>query len=94
LAEFRNEPAWTRSDPAVTVWELQMSLADGPRVIPVASSIWRLGIATPFLRAVPLVDAPPSEVCVDEKPQIQARAIFGRMTRTQEVVRSTAGQVI
>lgn len=64
LDDLRNEPARVCSDPALTVFELQLTLAATRCVISVAASGWRMGIANPFVRALPLVGAAPTEVAV------------------------------
>lgn len=64
LDEYRNEPARVCSDPAVTVSELQMTLAGTRCVLSVAASGWRMGIANPFLRAVPLTGVAPAHAAV------------------------------
>lgn len=64
LDALRNRPARTLEDPSVTVSELQMTLAAERCVVSVASSGWRMGIANPFLRSVPIDGVAPSEVAV------------------------------
>ncbi len=64
LRGYRDGPARTAGDPATTLSQLQLSVSFGEVVTPVASSAWRLGLADPALRAIPLTDAPRSEVAV------------------------------
>ncbi|WP_167349897.1 MULTISPECIES: LysR family transcriptional regulator [Rhodococcus] len=64
LGDLRNSPAEFVTNPAVTVSEMQMGLADSPCVISVAQSGWRMGIANPFLKAVPLDEVTPTQISV------------------------------
>lgn len=64
LDELRQHPAEFVPNPAVTVSELQIGLADSPCVLSIAQSGWRMGMANPYLVAVPLVGVQPTEVAV------------------------------
>lgn len=57
-------PPRSFADPAVSVAEVQLTLLSKPVVMPIAASAWRLGMASPLLRVVPLADVDPSEVAV------------------------------
>ncbi|WP_128643094.1 LysR family transcriptional regulator [Rhodococcus opacus] len=64
LGELRSSPAEFVPNPAVTVSEMQIGLADSPCVISIAQSGWRMGIANPYLTAVPLDQVAPTQVSV------------------------------
>lgn len=51
-------------DSAVSLMGIQLTLLSKPVVMPVAASAWRLGLESPFLRAIPLVDVQPTEVAI------------------------------
>lgn len=71
------------ADPAVSVLDVQLTLLSEAVVMPVAASAWRLGMANPHLRVVPLTDAQPSMVSVGyrrEGPSAYARK-FARCAR-------------
>ena len=75
LSQLRNEPSRAVPTPAVTLLEAQLALLTEPAVAAIAASAWRMSVAGPMLRAVPMPDAPRSEVGVgrrrgDERPEI------------------------
>jgi DNA-binding transcriptional LysR family regulator len=87
LSDYRNGPARTSADPACTLSELQLAVTFGRAVTPVAASAWRHGLASPALRAVPLSDAPRSEVAVatrsgDSRSDVAAFALCAREITT------------
>lgn len=51
-------------EPAVTLSELQYSLLCEPVVVAASASGWHYGLSSPLLRAVPILDAAPSQVAV------------------------------
>jgi DNA-binding transcriptional LysR family regulator len=64
LREFRGGPARTAADPVATLSELQLAVSFGPVVTPVTASAWRIALASSSLSAIPMRDAPRSQVAV------------------------------
>lgn len=64
LRKFRGGPARTATDPVSTLSELQLAVSFGSVVTPVAASAWRIGLASSSLSAIPMRDAPRSQVAV------------------------------
>lgn len=77
LAQLRNGPSRAVRTPAVTLFEAQVALLTESAVAAMAASAWRLAVADAMLRAVPMPDAPRSEVGIgfrrgDERPEVSA----------------------
>ncbi len=64
LAALRDAPVEEVEAPAVTVSELLLSLVGTSATISVTASCWRMGLASPFLRAIPVPEAEPNTVVV------------------------------
>lgn len=83
LSALRNGPSRAVHTPAVTLFEAQVALLTEPAVATMAASAWRMAVADPMLRAVPMPDAPRSEIGIgfrrgDERPEVRA---FVRIAR-------------
>lgn len=64
LRDYRGGPARTVGHPVGTLAEMQLAIGMGEIVAPVCASAWRLSLASPTLRTVPLRDGPRSQVAV------------------------------
>lgn len=69
MDEARDGEGQAVDNAAVTVSELQMTLTGQRGLMSVSSSGWRMGMATPWLRAVPIDGLSPTEVAVGVAPR-------------------------
>jgi DNA-binding transcriptional LysR family regulator len=88
LRGFRDGPARTAGNPASTLSQLQMAVSFGGIVTPVAASAWRLGLTDPTLRAIPLRDAPRSEVAVASRMRETRGDVTEFVTCARETTRA------
>ena len=88
LSALRNEPSRAVPTPAVTLLEAQLALLTEPAVAVCAASAWRMALTDPALAAVPVPDAPRSEIGIglrrgDDRPAVRAFVETARrITRT------------
>jgi DNA-binding transcriptional LysR family regulator len=73
-------PRRIHPEPAVTLTELRYSLLREPVVAAASGSAWRYGLSSPYLRAIPLLDARPNEIAVAHR-RSPPRAWVGEFAR-------------
>jgi DNA-binding transcriptional LysR family regulator len=92
LQEYRGGPARTIGDPVTTLAEMQLAIGLGEIVAPVCASAWRLALAAPGLRAVPLRDGPRSRVaaaCRRGEKRSDALAFLDAAVRVTDALAGT-----
>jgi DNA-binding transcriptional LysR family regulator len=99
LTELRNGPTHAEHTPAVTLFEAQVALLTEPAVAAMAASAWRMAVADPMLRAVPMPDAPRSEIGIgfrrgDERPEVSAFVQIAQHTARMMIDVVPGGQLI
>lgn len=93
FAERRGGPARIGGDPARTLSELCLAVEFGNVVTPVAASAWRMGLVRSSLRAVPMSDAPRSEVGVATRRADDRSDVHDFVECAREVTRAMIDSV-
>ncbi|BBG02640.1 MULTISPECIES: LysR family transcriptional regulator [Pseudonocardia] len=93
LTDSRGGPARIGGDPAGTLSELCLAVDLGGVVTPAAASAWRMGLERPSLRAVPLSDAPRSQVAVASRRRDQRSDVLGFAECARDVARAMIDDV-